>query len=438
MDQELKNIWDNILRTLKDEVSPLSFSTWIKRMKPRHLNEEHFYIQVSDSTHLERAEGFKSLIENCFKLLYHREVLIEFFLPDHVPPVLEEKPRPAAPSSSNLISKYTFDNFIVGSSNNFAFSACFNIAENSTNINFDNPLFLYGGSGLGKTHLINAIGNFILSKDSSKRILYIQTEAFVNEFISTIRKYSYTAFREKYRNVDLLMIDDIQFIEGKEQMQQEFFHTFNTLYENGSRIIMTCDKNPSSLHSLEERLRTRFQSGVIVDIQAPDYETRMAILRSKVAQLSLIIPDESLHHIASHISTNIRELEGAFNTFVSYGQLTHDFSLHTAETSLKNRISPALKKKVSPQLILEVVATFYGVNKEDLLSKKRRKEFAFPRQVMMFLCRNELDFTYEQIGAFTEKDHSTVMHAVKKIESTAEHDLKMQDDLRELRRRISD
>jgi chromosomal replication initiator protein len=298
---------------------------------------------------------------------------------------------------------------------------------------------MYGGSGLGKTHLMHAIGNRIRTLHPRTKLMFVQCEQFVNEFIFAIKENRYEDFRARYRGIDVLLIDDIQFIEGKEQMQIEFFHTFNALHENGKHIVLTCDKPPQSLASLESRLKTRFASGLIVDIQPPDYETRVAILKKRAQSNGVDVPEEVLDYISSHIASNIRELEGAFTTVLAYSLLAGGITLDVAREALKDIIQPSTMRKVTCAVVMDVVARYYGIGIEDLRSNRRSKDVSDPRQIAMYLCRNMLDMTYPQIGQeFGKRDHSTVMHAVSKVtEALASDQAGIKADLDEIRKRIS-
>lgn len=446
MNDNLKEIWKKISNDIKEEISNLSFETWIRRINPLRIdeNDNSIYLEVCDNTHLDKAMEFKPLIETAFRLYLKKEYQVQFFIKGNEIPSKEKNVLDNNKSKKvNLNPNYTFENFIVGSSNEMAYSACLNIAQNAHLSNFENtfiynnPLFLYGGSGLGKTHLINAIGNYIIQNFPNLNILYISTEDFVNEFINTIRVNDYTKFRTKFRNVDVLLVDDIQFIEGKEQMQIEFFHTFETLYTNNSKIILTCDKSPNNLKTLEERLKSRFSSGLTVDIQSPDYETRLAILRSKNLLSRQKISDDILVYIAQNVSNNVRELEGSFKTVSAYASMHSNFTLDIAKMILKDKFDSNNIKKLSPEFILEIVSTYYSISKEDIMSSKRKKQFALPRQIVMYLCRDELDLTFQQIGKIFEKDHSTVMHSCSKIESELINNSKMKLEIDEIRKRIS-
>lgn len=319
---------------------------------------------------------------------------------------------------SNLNPKYRFDTFVVGSNNKFAHSASLAVAE-SPGISY-NPLFLYGGPGLGKTHLMHSIGHFIMEHDHRAKVLYVTSEQFTNEVIESIRSgktESMSKLREKYRTVDVLMVDDVQFIIGKESTQEEFFHTFNELHQAGKQIILSSDKPPKEMETLEERFRSRFEMGLIADIQSPDYETRMAILRKNSENYGKNIDDEVIDYIATNIKSNIRELEGAYNKIIAYSRLNNvDVTLENAMEALKDIIYPDKSKVITPQLIIDTVCEQYGTKKEDILSKKRNSDIVLPRQIIMYLCRIHTDSSLEEIGKLLgKKDHTTVMNGINKI-----------------------
>ena len=317
-----------------------------------------------------------------------------------------------------LNPKYKFDTFVVGSNNKFAHSASLAVAESPGEVY--NPLYLYGGPGLGKTHLMHSIGHFILEQDPDKKVLYVTSEEFTNEVIESIRSgnaASMTKLREKYRNVDVLMVDDVQFIIGKESTQEEFFHTFNALHAAHKQIILSSDKPPKEMETLDERFRSRFEWGLIADIQPPDYETRMAILRKNAETYDRQIDEEIIKYIATNIKSNIRELEGAFNKIIAFAKLNKvDLTLSLAEEALKDVIYPNKPKEITPTLIINVVAEHFGVKPEDITSKKRNSEFVQPRQVVMYLCRELTDTSFTNIGKLLgKKDHTTIIHGVNKV-----------------------
>lgn len=334
---------------------------------------------------------------------------------------------------------YRFDNFIVGPNNTMAHAACLAIANSYFNPGQKpyNPLFLYGGSGLGKTHLLNAVGNMVMQHRPNTKILYLQTEEFVNEFIATIRKQNYNVFRNKYRNCDLLLIDDIQFIEGKEQMQEEFFYTFNALYENNSYIIITCDKHPRYLVTLEDRLKTRFLSGLACDINPPTYETRMAILQARAQSLQENIDPDIISYIAKNISLNIRELEGALNSVLAIKHLSGYINLALAQKALEPVIKRNMEKTVSPDFIADVVANYYNVSKAQLYSRCKESKFTYPRHIAMYFCRELLDMTYADISqAFNRSDHTTTRNACLKIAKSLSSDLQLQKELANIQKSL--
>ena len=351
---------------------------------------------------------------------------------DRGPQLIANPKMPVSPDaiqSANLNPKYTFDTFVVGSNNNLAHAAALAVAESPGEIY--NPLFIYGGVGLGKTHLMHAIAHFILKNDPKAKILYVTSETFTNELIDAIRNknnITTTEFREKYRNNDVLLIDDIQFIIGKESTQEEFFHTFNTLYESKKQIIISSDKPPKEIETLEERLRSRFEWGLTVDIQSPDYETRMAILRKKEEMEGYNIDNEVIKYIATNVKSNIRELEGALTKIVALSRLNKcDITLQLAEEALKDIISPGSQREVTAELILQIVADHFGLTPLDITSQRRSKEIVYPRQITMYLCRSMMDIPLQSIGkVLGGRDHTTIIHGCEKIAA----DLKKDDSLK--------
>ncbi|MBO7563471.1 MAG: chromosomal replication initiator protein DnaA [Clostridiales bacterium] len=420
---EASRIWSHTLTLLKDEVSDIKFKTFIQPLTPAFSNNDLLILTTPDSFSQEQVIPMIPLIRNCISAAIGKELDVKIELPESSLTLdMIHQHTSSAPSmntensASQLNTAYTFDSFIVGAGNRFAHAACVSVAEGGKQYN---PIFLYGGSGLGKTHLMHAVGNAVMAKMPSKKVVYVNCERFVNEFIATIQSGKYDDFREKYRNADFLLIDDIQFLERKEQTQVEFFHTFNELYESGKMILMTCDKPPQSLSSLEERLRSRFSSGLIVDIQPADYETRIAILNRRMQDDHITLPDSVVDYIASNFASNIRELDGAFKTVVAYCFLANSFTLDDAKIALKDMISPKQARQVTPELIVEVVARAYNITVNDIMSNKRSKEILVPRQICMFLCRSELNMTYPKIGEFFGgKDHTTILHACNKIETS--------------------
>ncbi len=451
-DTEMQSLWSKVKIILSKELTEVSMKTWIDPLVPVYADDRLFILSVPNDFSQSYVTQLKPLIDNSFSAALHHPIDVKISvngsqeLLDAVRSIEKDTsetslPRTKASASSGasqLNPQYSFDSFVVGSGNRFAHAACVAVAEKLGGRNY-NPLFLYGGSGLGKTHLMHSIGNFVTRRRTDKKVIYVQCEQFVNEFISAIKEASYDSFREKYRGADLLLIDDIQFIEGKEQMQIEFFHTFNALHESGKHIVMTCDKPPQSLASLEERLRTRFSSGLIVDIQPPDYETRYAILQKRAGQNNLSVPEEVLDYLASNIATNIRELDGAFNTVVAYSLLAGGIDLDAAVEALKDIIQPKPAKTVTPQMIMEVTSRYYNISVSDILSNRRSKDVIVPRQVAMYLCRYLLSMTFPKIGeAFGGKDHTTVIHACNKVSSEISSDTsEVGRDIDDIKKRLS-
>ena len=326
---------------------------------------------------------------------------------------------------AHLNPKYKFDTFVVGSNNKFAHSASLAVAESPGEVY--NPLYLYGGPGLGKTHLMHSIGHFILERNPDAKIICVTSEEFTNEVIESIRSGNAAAmnkFREKYRTIDVLMIDDVQFIIGKESTQEEFFHTFNALHSAGKQIILTSDKPPKEMETLEERIRSRFEWGLMADIGTPDYETRMAILRKKIEADEMNLSDEILNYIATNIKSNIRELEGALNKLLAYSNLEKtEITMEIAQKELQNIITPDKPKEITPQLIIEVVSEHFQISLDQMISKNRSKDIARPRQIAMYLCKNMTDTPLDSIGALLGgRDHSTIIHGVQKISDEYESD----------------
>ena len=348
---------------------------------------------------------------------------------------------PATLQNANLNPKYTFDTFVVGANNNLAHAASLAVAESPGEIY--NPLFIYGGVGLGKTHLMHSIANFILKNNPKAKILYVTSEKFTNELIDAIRNknnISTTEFREKYRNNDVLLIDDIQFIIGKESTQEEFFHTFNALHEAKKQIIISSDKPPKEIETLEERLRSRFEWGLTVDIQSPDYETRMAILRKKEEMEGYNIDNEVIKYIATNIKSNIRELEGALTKIVALSKLekNREIDIELAEKALKDIIAPGDKQEVTPEFIIQIVADHFNLTPLDIMSAKRSKEIVYPRQIVMYLCGDMTSESLQNIGkALGGRDHTTIIHGTKKIASELKTDENLKNTIDILKKKIN-
>ena len=410
----------NVLNTkakelLKTEVTGISYSTWISNIEIFSVDDTTITIMAQNIVHKDMLESrYLSLLKNTFSFITHKnydvKIICEEDMPKDEAPVIPTN----TPNSSNLNPKYTFNSFVVGNNNSFAHAAALAVAEAPATAY--NPLFLYGGVGLGKTHLMHAIGNEILKNNKNASVLYVSSEKFTNQFINAIKDNKNEMFRNKYRNIDVLLIDDIQFIAGKERIQEEFFHTFNTLHDDGKQIIISSDRPPKDIQPLEDRLRTRFEWGLIADISNPDYETRMAILKKKAQLDNIIIDDDVLVNIATHIDTNIRELEGALNKLIAYSTLSNSpITIELSNKAISDVVSHH-NKVLSIEYIQEVCAKYFNVTVEDLKGSRRSADIAFARQVAMYFCRDVANLSTPKIGlAFGKRDHSTVMHGCNKI-----------------------
>lgn len=427
----LKENWEEILYSIKVEhdLSDISFKTWLKPLQIYSVSEHTVTILVPT------GQMGINYITNKYMLPIKvaiaestgKEYELELLLPEQAEIQEPKKPIPsitnvvdnsANAEKANLNPKYTFDTFVVGNNNKFAHAAALAVAESPGKMY--NPLFIHGGAGLGKTHLMHSIAHFVLNENPEKKVLYVTSETFTNELIESIRNGNNTAmttFREKYRNVDVLLIDDIQFIIGKEATQEEFFHTFNDLHANKKQIIISSDKPPKDIETLEARLRSRFEWGLIADIQSPDFETRMAILHRKEENDGYNIDNEVIKYIAMNIKSNIRELEGALNKLVALSNLENrEITVSLAEEALKDIISPDEKKEITPALIISVVAEHFHITSDDIKSTKRNSEIVLPRQIAMYLCNTMTSVGLKKIGAeMGNRDHSTVLHGANKI-----------------------
>lgn len=430
MDSHTSEIWQHILSIINTKLSKPSFDTWFKATKIVSLTDHSIVISAPTTFAVEWLESrYTKLVATTVFEYLGKQVDVSFVIEESAPPeqtqVYKEPPAPVQTEESvshMLNPKYTFDTFVIGSGNRFAHAASLAVAEAPARAY--NPLFLYGGVGLGKTHLMHAIGHYILEHSPSSKVVYISSEKFTNEFINSIRDNRAESFRNKYRNIDILLIDDIQFLAGKESTQEEFFHTFNALHEERKQIIISSDRPPKEIPTLEERLRSRFEWGLITDIQPPDLETRIAILRKKAKAENLDIPNEAMMYIANQIDTNIRELEGALIRVVAYSSLINqDITTHLAAEALKDIIPSSRPKMITIQDIQQKVGDYYHLKLDDFKARKRTKAIAFPRQIAMYLARELTDFSLPKIGdAFGGRDHTTVIHAHEKITQQLKND----------------
>lgn len=418
--------WDEILRTVKEEyeITDIAFNTFLKPLSVYSIEDMKLYILVpSEQIGVNYISKRYTLpIKVAVAEITGIEYEIEFILPEQTKSIksFRSKSPEFIPNSdrTNLNPNYTFDTFVVGENNKFAHAASLAVAECPGQVY--NPLYIYGGPGLGKTHLMQSIGHFILKQQPDKKILYVTSEEFTNEVIDSIRNgnaSAMTKLRDKYRTVDVLMIDDVQFIIGKESTQEEFFHTFNVLHSAGKQIILSSDKPPKEMETLEERIRSRFEWGLLADVGYPDYETRMAILRRKEEVDGFQLDDQILDYIATNIKSNIRELEGALNKLLAFSNLEHtDITMEIAVRELQNIISPDKPREITPQLVIEIVSEHFNISTDQMISKNRSNEIARPRQIAMYLCKSMTDTPLDTIGALLGgRDHSTIIHGIRKI-----------------------
>lgn len=418
MQEELNKLLNTAKELLKGEMTNISYETWIKNLEIESFQNDNIVLRTESSYKQEVVEKrYYDLILNTFKIMLNKDITISFSNNE------DSNKKDDAYSmnssafvyNSSLNPKYTFDTFVVGNNNRFAHAASLAVAE-APAVSY-NPLFIYGGVGLGKTHLMHAIGNEVLRNNRNANVLYVTSENFTNQLVNAIRDGSMEQFRNKYRNIDVILIDDIQFIAGKERIQEEFFHTFNALHESGKQIVLSSDRPPKEIKLLEDRLKSRFEWGLLADVSIPDYETRLAILRKKAANDNIIVDDEILSNIATKLESNIRELEGALNKLVATSSLTHDsISIEMSEKAINDIISQK-EKVISPEYIQETVCKYFNINIADLKGSRRSNDIAYPRQIAMYLCREVAQMSLPKIGdAFGKRDHTTVLHGCNKID----------------------
>jgi chromosomal replication initiator protein len=440
---DAKQVWRAALGELQVSLSPANFETWLRDTSLVEVDDQRFRIAVPNGFAKDWLETrYRSLISQTLARVVGYSVQVEFVVatggeakaqaaeaaaqPVRVEPTRVGAPEGAQAGVTNLNPRYTFSNFIVGSANRLAHAASLSVAERPGHAY--NPLFLYGGVGLGKTHLMHAIGNAVAARFPRKRVVYATSEKFTNEFITSIQQGRIDDFRARYRRIDLLLIDDIQFIADKERTQEEFFHTFNAIHEDGKQIVLSSDRPPKGILTLEERLRSRFEWGLIADLTAPDLETRIAILRAKAEEQGTPITADVIEFVARKVVSNIRELEGALNRIVAYAAMgAMPISIELAQAVLSNVLYNPKKRQVTPERIAKAVSDYYGVGMEALKGQKREKSIVVPRQIAMFLMREETDVSLLRIGAeLGGRDHSTVLHACDKIN----REMQVNDEMR--------
>lgn len=450
----IKDKWDEILEYLKTEhgISEVSFTTWLLPLKVYSVEGNLITISINDKivgSHSKKfiKDKYGIPLKVAISEFMNENYELEFVLESQTASMKEETSVSLADKTKAqknggfpfLNPRYTFDTFVVGANNNLAHAASLAVAESPAEIY--NPLFIYGGVGLGKTHLMHSIAHYILEQNPKSKVMYVTSEKFTNELIESIRNVNTTPteFREKYRNIDVLLIDDIQFIIGKESTQEEFFHTFNTLHESKKQIIISSDKPPKEILTLEERLRSRFEWGLTVDIQQPDYETRMAILKKKEELDGLQIDNDVMKYIATNVKSNIRELEGALTKIVALSRLKkQEVNVSLAEEALKDLISPDDNKTITAELIIEVIAEHFGITPQDIYSVNKSRNIAHPRQVAMYLCRKLTEKSLADIGKLMGKrDHTTILHGIDKVEKNMKSDPAMQNTIEVIMKKIN-
>jgi len=445
--ENIDDLWNKALAEIEKKISKPSFETWLKSTKAHSLKGDTLVIVAPNEFARDWLDSrYAHLIGETIYDITGEELTIKFIIPHNPEEELELKPTTKKQRKleeeqtdfpqSMLNPKYTFDTFVIGSGNRFAHAASLAVAEAPAKAY--NPLFIYGGVGLGKTHLMHAIGHYVIEHNPSAKVVYLSSEKFTNEFINAIRDNRADDFRNKYRNVDVLLIDDIQFLAGKEQTQEEFFHTFNTLHEESKQIVISSDRPPKEIPTLEDRLRSRFEWGLITDITPPDLETRIAILRKKAKAEGFDIPNEVMLYIANQIDSNIRELEGALIRVVAYSSLINkEINADLAAEALKDIIPSTKPKVITIQDIQRVVGEHFNLKMEDFKAKKRTKSVAFPRQIAMYLSRELTDCSLPKIGEeFGGRDHTTVIHAHEKITKLLQTDGQLQKHIKEIQEKL--
>ena len=435
-DEQLSHIWESCLSKLKASIQSVHYNSFITALTLKDFKDDVAYFTVPDPFFLTIIEKkYHDIIRNTLIEVTKRYLTVQFFEASKYEEQRDEQSKVNDGSfETHLNKQYTFDSFIIGNNNRMACAAALAIADSPGSAY--NPFFIYGQSGLGKTHLMHAIGNQILANDPTKKILYVSSETFTTEFVDAITHKKNDEFRNKYRNIDVLLIDDIQFLSKMERTQEEFFYTFNALYESKKQIVISCDTPLNKLEVLEDRLRTRFAMGLIADVQAPDYETKVAILNQKASEKDLEVDNDILDYIASYTGENIRELEGVINHLSLALHQGREITMNLAKEALKH-IAVNDLHEITAGVIIDDVSRFFNISVEDLMSKKRTKELVFPRQIAMYLCRTLTEMSYPDIGkAFNGKDHTTVMHACEQISKQVETNPDLQRTMDEIKRNI--
>ncbi len=440
---EINKNWEKVLELLADNVTSVSMQTWFAPLKPIRVNEKEGKLILStfaggDMLISYIETRYKNVLAEAIKVAFGLDLKPVIMLPEEI----EEKSNYTNPFTDELYlnPKYNFNNFVVGSNNRLAHAVCVAVAEGYSKEY--NPLFLYGGAGLGKTHLMHAVGQFIMSSDPKRKVLYVSSEMFTNELIKAISEKKNEAFRNKYRTVDVLLFDDVQFVQGRESTEEEVFNTFDTLYHTGKQIIFSSDRPPKELGDIPERLRSRFTWGMVADIQAPNYETRMAILTKKAEIEGIVVSDsinEVLEVIAQNIQTNIRELEGAFTRVLAHASLTNEKITKEFAKTVLNEVFTIKKKELTPSLIKKTVASFFGVRVADMESAKRARNFTYPRQIAIYLIREKTNYSLPKIGEeFGSRDHTTIRHSYEKISGEIQKNAELRSTVLNIERLLAE
>ncbi|MBQ3198812.1 MAG: chromosomal replication initiator protein DnaA [Firmicutes bacterium] len=444
-------LWPQIITELRNHLSQNAVDHWFMNVLAVDKKQSSLYLKVYSNEQAEWMEShYGQILHEIVTKIAQEKLDIIYYIGDNME-AAERKPqeapaeyrtspyiKPANPNANRFNPRYNFESFVVGTSNRFAHAAALAVADRPAK-NY-NPLFIYGGSGLGKTHLMHAIGHRVTQNNPNANILYISTETFTNEFISAVRQGNIEKFKLRYRNADILLIDDIQFLAGKETTQEEFFHTFNALYEQGKQIVISSDRHPKEIATLEERLRSRFEGGLITDVQQPDLETRIAILQYKAEMENLKITEDSIAYIATNIPSNIRELEGALNRVKYYAMVNGSpiINLALTETVMEDLLPNKKKQALTPALIKDSVASYFGLQSSDLASPRRDQSITKPRHIAMYLCQTLLNMSLNEIGDnFGKRDHTTVLHGTKKITADLKTDINLQKNIKDLTEMIT-
>ena len=443
----IKEKWNDILEQMKieNDISEVAFTTWVKYFRPYRVEGNMITVSIEKENLVLDPSWFSKkyrmpLIITIAEVL-ETEYDVQFIIPDlsEKNEIDEDVVKPDSESLMNahLNPRYTFETFVVGKNNDIAHATALAVAEDPGT--YGNPLFIYGGAGLGKTHLLHSIAHYVLGKHPNYRIIYVTSEEFTNELVHSIQHKQIENFKNKYRNIDMLLIDDIQFIVNKESTQEEFFHTFTTLYESKKQIVISSDKPPKDINGLEDRLITRFKAGLTVDVQPPNYETRMAILKKRAELDNIQVDDESLNYIATNIKSSIRELEGALKQIYNFSRLRKKMiNFELTKEALENIISPEERRPVTCELIIDTVAEHYNISPDDIKSSKRNNEIAYPRQICMYLCRKMTADSLQAVGnSLGKKDHTTIIHGEKKISDDLKHDENLKNTIDILIKKIN-